>query len=188
VLKKLLVLAAPLLMALPASAGLLSFTLDQSLLDTPPGGIYQPAACQNIDGSGACVIFTGQIVFDDSDFYTLTGMQLDFDASNPDGGGVDVLDNNFGNYFFLNVPGTMGKAPASDTYSGGVFEVDVEPTAPSGDYFGTAMLQYQDSLGGSFQSNPVSFEVTVTPEPGMFALAGAGLAMFARLRRRRRVA
>jgi hypothetical protein len=172
-------------MAGTASAGLVTFNLDQSAMSSPPGGIYQPAACQNLDGSGACVIFTGEIVFTNDQLYTLTGLQLSMSPSNPDGGGVDVLDNNNENYFFDNVPGSLGLgSPAGDGYSGGIFEVDVEPAAPEGNYFGMATLQYQDGSGNPFSST-VNFEVMV-PEPGMFPLAASGLAAICGLLLRRR--
>jgi hypothetical protein len=184
--RKLLIFSAPFLLAIPASAGLLTFSLSQSVIGSPPGGFPQ-AACENQDGSGSCVIVKGEIVFDDLDVYTLTGMLIQMNSSNPDGGGVDVLDNNSENYFFDNVPGLMGQAPFSDNYGistpSGVFEVDVEPATPNGDYFGTATLQYQDSSGNPFSSAPVNFEIVV-PEPGMFSLAAIGLAMLAALRQR----
>jgi hypothetical protein len=181
--RKLLIFTAPLLLSIPASAGLITFSLAQSVKSSPPGGVYQPAACQNLDGSGACVIFSGTIVFDQSDLYSLTGLQVTMDPSNPDAG-ADVFDNNNENYFFDNVPGTMGEAPASNTYAGGIFEVDVDPATPNGDYFGTATLQYQDSSGNPFSSSPVNFEIVV-PEPGMFTLGSAGLLALAVLRKRK---
>ncbi len=182
---KLLLAASFLALALPASAdGLLMFSLNQNVILTPPGGIYQPSQCQNLDGSGACVIFSGTIAFDTLDYYSLTGMPIQMNPSNPDGG-ADVFDNNNQNYFFDNVPGTMGAAPAPSTYTGGIFEIDVAPQTPAGDYFGTATLDYQNSAGASFASAPLNFEVVVTPEPAMFVLTALGCGLMAMRRNRR---
>jgi hypothetical protein len=197
VVQKLLrALASLFLLSIPASADLL-FTLDQTGigpyltgLNSPLGGIYQPGLCQNSDGSGSCVIFSGTISTDgdESQDYTLYGLYVTMDPSNPDNGSY-VFDNTyqssfFGNDFFLNnVPGILGPDnPATDpySYSGGIFEVDVEPGASFGGYFGTAMLQYTDETDcQSLCTVSTNFEVIVNPEPGDCVLAAMGLAALA---------
>jgi hypothetical protein len=196
VLRKLLGALAPLLLTIPLSAGDLTFNLTagESPLDSPPGGFYQPGLCQNSDGSGSCVIFTGTITTggDESQDYFLDALYLTMDISNPDGGGVDVLDNTYGsgssgNYFFLTAtPGYLGPDAGQYSYSGDIFEVDVEPAAPAGDYFGIATLDYTDESDCQDPANPctvsTNFEVVV-PEPGAFLLALTGLITLAILRR-----
>lgn len=68
--------------------------------------------------------------------------------SNPDGG-ADVEDNTYQNaaqgnaYFLNNVPSLLGPDNPSapdDSYSGGLFELDIAPNTPGGNYFGTATL------------------------------------------------
>jgi hypothetical protein len=195
------VVAALLLPGVPASADLL-FSLDQTGLGTyqtglysPPGGISQPGLCQNSDGSGSCVIFSGLISTgnDESQDYSLNALYITMSPTNPDNGNY-VFDNTYlnqyyGNDFFLNnVPGTLGPdipGPTPFSYSGGVFEVDVEPGALQGDYFGMASLQYTDETDClSVCTVSTDFEVVVTPEPGVFVLAATGLAALCFWRRK----
>jgi len=176
-------------MAIPAPASLLTFNVSPAVEVTAPGGTYQPdGGCTQSGDPYYCVIFDGTIAFDTNDFYTLTGIDLVMSASNPDGG-LLVLDNtpNPGSntYFLENVPGTMGESPAPASYTGPLFEVDVAPNAPAGEYFGTATLDYTDSGGNPHTSSPVSFEVNI-PEPGMWGLVGAALAALVWFGRRRR--
>jgi len=178
-------LAALLLFAFPGWAGLIVFQLNPSLEAAPPGGLYQPLLCQNSDGSGACVIFSGTITFTNDQEYTLTDVAVQMDPGNIDGG-AQVFENDYGNYFYLNVPGTMGSGGAGTTYTGGIFEIDIASDAPLGVYLGTATLDYTDSLGDTFSSDPQAFEVDVTPEPAAWSLMAGGLA--ALLFRRRRAA
>jgi hypothetical protein len=195
--RQLIIPLAGLVLAIPTLASPIAFTLDPSVLSTLPGGVYQPADCYNLDGSGSCLLFTGTISLspdDDSDYYYLTGMQLTMDPGNPDGG-ADVFDNNLESGFFANVPGTLGGG-TGDSYTGTVFEVDVEPGAPAGAYFGTAELIGGTDPSDTDPTNPsdilatADFEVDVlaTPEPGMGMLMFAGLGAMAaagrRLRRR----
>jgi hypothetical protein len=177
-------LAALILFALPGWASLITFQLSPNLETSPPGGVYQPAVCQNQDGSGACVIFSGTIAFTDDQDYFLTGMTLNMDPGNIDGG-LKVFGNDFQNYFFLNVPGLLGPDGPSASYTDGIFEVDVAASALPGVYLGTATLDYSDSLGSPFTSAPQAFEVIVTPEPGVWRLMAGGLAAIFCARRRR---
>ncbi len=195
-------LFALLLLSAPARADSLTFTLDNNgVLYTPPGGFYQPGSCTNNDGSGFCVVFTGEITTgaDQSQDYYLNELAIAMNGSNPDGGAY-VNDNTpdqatFGNAYFLNATGNAGGILGADnftatpySYSGGVFEIDVPPYASPGVYFGTATLDYSDNNGPDCTvgcSVTASFEVVVTPEPGPFALAAGGLALIGLLRRSR---
>jgi len=196
-------LAALFWLGVPASADLL-VTLDQTGIGpygtgliTAPGGGYQPGLCQNSDGSGSCVIFSGTIATenDPTDDYFLDALYITMNPSNPDGG-LDVFDNTYnssslGNAFFLDATSNSGllgpdnPGPTQDSYSGGIFEVDVAPDTPYGDYFGTAELQYTDQVDClSLCTVSTNFEVVVAPEPGEFMLAVSGLAAIGLLRRR----
>jgi hypothetical protein len=189
-----------LLLSIPASADLI-VTLDHGgVMESPPGGFYQPGLCTNSDGSGDCVIFTGSISTggDESQNYYLESLVISMSASNPDGG-ADVNDNTpqsatSGNAFFLNatsldgVLGPLNTGSSPYSYSGGLFEVDVAPGTPSGGYFGTATLAYTNDTSCTDPSSPcftapVNFEVVV-PEPSVFGLTAAGLAVIAARRRR----
>jgi hypothetical protein len=188
------------LMSIPASADSLIFTLDQSTLYSPPGGISLPELCTNADGSGNCVIFTGTISTNDpSQDYFPDALYLTMDSSNPDGGGVNVLDNTplnnvplgdpNGNAFFLSAsgpPGILGPDnPGGNTYSGGIFEVDVLAAAAAGAYSGTATIDFTDEANCQEACTAfVPFTVVVTPEPDTLALGITGLAAFAIMRRR----
>jgi hypothetical protein len=178
-LRKLILLSASLLWAVPASADLLSFTLAQSAIQTLPGGISDPA-CQNL-ATLACVIFSGTISFTTDQDYFLDDILITMNPANPDGG-ADVTGND--NYFLDNVPGTFGpdgiQCGIDSCFTGGLFEIDVSPSAPDGIYNGTATLVATDSSG-----NPIvgpdtvqNFQVVI-PEPGMGMLMFAGLASLA---------
>jgi hypothetical protein len=182
--RKLILLSSTLLLAIPASADLLVFNLDQGAISTLPGGAFDPT-CQNL-ATLACVIFSGTISFTPDQDYFLDDIQIAISLANPDGG-ADVTGND--NYFFDNVPGTFGPAGvASGSYSGGLFEIDVDPSAPSGVYNGTATLVATDSIGASITGPDIvqSFQVDVIPEPGMATLMFAGLASLAVMGRRYR--
>jgi hypothetical protein len=180
-LSKLIVLSASLLLAIPASAaGILSFTLDQSVMQTPPGGIFDPT-CQNF-ATLNCVIFTGHLSFPTDQDYFVTDIEVIMSPANLDGG-ADVVGND--NYFQANVPGTFGPdGITSGNYSGGLFEVDVDPRTPTGIYNGMA-LEVTDSNNGSIILQQ-SFQVDVVPEPAVFTLGLAGLASLAAMGRRYR--
>ncbi len=173
-----------LFLSLPAAAGLTGFSLDYTVLTTPPGGIYQPADCRNLDGSGACVIFTGAISFSADTDYTLTGITVAMNPANPDAG-TKVFDNNGGNYFYDVVPGTLGPDGPGYSYNGGLFEVDIAQSAALGSYLGTATLQYQNAAGDALSSSPLSFQVLVTPEPAAFPVMLTALGALAAFVRRR---
>ncbi len=88
-------------------------------------------------------------------------------------------------------PGELGPDVPPDgmfSYSGGVFEVDVDPGAQPGNYFGTATLDYTDETDCTDPTSPCTvsagFEVVVTPEPGGRTLAAAGLAALVFMRHR----
>lgn len=181
--RKFILLIGPLLFAAPAAAGLISFTLDLSSISTLPGGTYNPT-CQNL-ATLECVIFTGNFAFTGDQDYYATDIDIVMDPSNPDSG-ADVVGND--NYFQGTVAGIFGPDGAGSSYSGGLFEIDVDPSSPYGVYNGTATLVATDS-----DSNPitgpdtvVSFQVDVTPEPAMGMLMVAGLASLAAIGRRYR--
>jgi hypothetical protein len=184
-LRKLILLSSSLLLAMPASADLITFTLDQSTISTLPGGTFDPT-CQNL-ATLQCVIFSGNISFTTDQDYFVYDIQIALNPANPDGG-ADVTGND--NYFQANVPGAFGPdGITSGSYSGGLFEVDVAPDTPVGIYNGTATLVATDSLGDPITGPDIvqSFQVdVVTPEPGMGMLMFAGLASLAAMGRRYR--
>jgi hypothetical protein len=183
-LRKLILLLSSLLLAIPASAGLITFTLDQSTISTLPGGTFDPT-CQN-PATLQCVIFSGAISFTTDQDYFVDDIQIAMNPANPDGG-ADVTGND--NYFLANVPGTFGPdGITSGSYSGGLFEVDVAPGTPVGIYNGTATLVATDSLGNPITGPDIvqSFQVDVIPEPGMGMLMFAGIASLAAMGRRYR--
>lgn len=188
------VLAPLALLASPAFADALIFNLDQSVLTTPPGGIFYPTGpCQNQNGDVYnCAIFTGTIssAADPANDYFLNALYVTMSPSNPDGG-ADVFDNTYDNQFYGNayflaatyLAGASLLGPdnpsGSDVYSGGIFEVDLQNNPPPGNYFGTATLAYTNETDCTDPSNPCTvsqnFDLDVIPEPSMFALAAAGV-------------
>jgi len=182
-LRKLVLLSASLLLAIPASAGLITFSLDQSTIQTYPGGIFDPT-CQNL-ATLECVIFSGAISFTTDQDYFVSDIQIAMSPANPDSGS-DVTGND--NYFLFFVPGTFGPDFASSAYLGGLFEIDVAPNTPLGIYSGTATLMATDSSGDPITGPEIvqSFQVDVIPEPGMGTLMFAGLASLAAMGRRYR--
>jgi hypothetical protein len=135
-LRKLILLSSSLLLAIPASADLITFNLDQGAISTLPGGTFD-ATCQNL-ATLDCVIFSGSISFTTDQDYFVNDIQIAMSLANPDGG-ADVSGND--NYFFVNVPGTFGPdGVTSGSFSGGLFEIDVAPDTPIGVYNGTATL------------------------------------------------
>jgi hypothetical protein len=185
--RKLIILSASLLWSIPASAGLVTFSLDQSTMDTLPGGISNPSNCAF---TTACVIFTGTISFTADQYYSIDDISVEI----PDGGSF-VTGNDL--YFQDNSPGVLGgDGTPADTlnpcgdddscYVGGLFEVDVASDAPPGIYDGTATLEATDQ-----NNNPIAgsdtvldFQVDVVPEPGMSTLMLIGLASLAAMGRR----
>jgi len=186
VFSKLILLSASLLLSVPASAGLITFSLDQSAIDTPPGGISDPSNCAF---TVSCVIFTGTLSFTIDQYYSLN----DISVSIPNGGSF-VTGNDL--YFQDNVEGVLGGdgTPAdtinpcgSDScYVGGLFEIDVASDAPPGVYAGTATLDATDQNNNTITGldTVVDFQVSVTPEPGMSTLMLSGLALLAAARKR----
>jgi hypothetical protein len=183
-LRKLILLSLGILLAIPASADLIIFSLDPGALPTLPGGVFN-AACQNL-ATLDCVIFSGTISFTTDQDYFVNDIQIAMNPADPDGG-ADVAGND--NYFFVNVPGTFGPdGITSGSYSGGLFEIDVAPNTPAGLYSGTVTLQATDSIGDPITGPAIvqNFQVDVIPEPGMATLMLAGLAPLVAVGRRYR--
>lgn len=186
---KLIILSASLLLSIPACAGLVTFSLDQSTIDTPPGGISNPSNCAF---TAACVIFSGTLSFTADQYYSIDDISIDI----PDGGSF-VTGNDL--YFQDNSPGVLGgdgtpgdtlnSCDAGDScYVGGLFEIDVAADAPPGIYDGTATLVATDQNGNPITGSDtvVDFQVDViaVPEPGMSTLMLFGLASLAAMGRR----
>lgn len=96
---------------------------------------------------------------------------------------TDTHDNNF----FANVPISLASGASSGRID--LFDITLANpgTLPLGTYSGIyGLLGGRDGGDLSAQDNlgQTDFSVTVTPEPGYLALLGAGLGMFALLRRR----
>lgn len=92
-------------------------------------------------------------------------------------------------FFFNTVIGDLigDGVTGDDTYAGPIFEVYIAPGTPVGDYSGTInILGGYDGPGdlNPLLSTAASFEVVVTPEPGVFLLTLAGLAGLAIMKRR----
>ena len=139
------------------TSGLVNFNLNPSTIQTSAGGTYSPL-CQNM-ATLDCVIFSGSISFPTNQDYFVSDIQVVMNPANPDGGAyVDGNDN----YFQLNVPGTFGPdGISSGSYSGGLFEIDVGPNAPSGVYNGTATVEATDSSGDLISvSTPFAVDVS----------------------------
>ena len=185
-LRKLILLLSTLLLATPASADLILFALDRDAISTFPGGAFN-ATCQNL-ATLDCVIFSGTISFTTDQDYFADDIQIAMSLDNPDGG-ADVTGND--NYFLETVPGTFGPdGIAGGSYSGGLFEIDVDSGAPAGIYNGTATLMATDSIGNPITGPEIvqSFQVDVNsvdsiPEPGMATLMFFGLASLAAMGR-----
>jgi hypothetical protein len=88
------------------------------------------------------------------------------------------------NAFFLNVPGDLfaDGVPLDDSYTGPIFEVFAAPATPAGAYAGTINI-----LGGNAGPDDTnvlatqSFQIVVSPEPGVLGLTLAGLLLLALL-------
>ncbi len=161
--KLLLMAAAFLLLGAPAFGGVLTLTFGPSPEIGSPGDI---------------LIFQGTITSSVDDYCCLNGLSVTFD---PPVGTYLSADPSL---FYSDVPGILF-ASNGDTYTGPIFEVSIAPDAPAGLYSGTATILGGDGDFGAF--NPLvsqSFQVEVTPEPGMLGLTLAGLATLAALARR----
>jgi hypothetical protein len=182
-LRKLILLSASLLLAIPAYADLVLYGAVPNSIQTQPGGIYNPT-CQNT-ATLECVIFNGTISFTDDQDYFVDDIGINMDPTNPDGG-LLVAGND--NYFQDNVPGLYGPSAGFTSYTGGLFEIDVPLTAPDGLYNGTATLEAYDSLGDPIIGADIiqDFQVDVVPEPSMGILMLFGVASLATVRRRYR--
>ena len=180
-----------LLLGSMCAFGDIAFSLTNTPVVTPPGGIFDPADCQS--GSLACVLFAGEVDPDPVNDIFITGIQLNF-TSAPIADPQDFLTNN-PLFFASSGPAFLPSVADSGTpFIGNIFEVDVlpvsisDPVTPFGVYQGTATL-----LGGTdpSQSNPLAsanFEIDVVPEPATFGFAALAVAMLAwRLRARHRL-
>jgi hypothetical protein len=185
-INKFILFSVSLLFAIPSSASLISFTLNNSPIQTPPGGNYDPANCQDT-ATLACVIFDGTITFTPDQDYYLLDIAIVLNPLNPDGGADVVGDDNYV-ISAVGPPATYGPdgVNGSSTYTGGLFEVDVAPNTPVGVYTGTATLEATDNAGDTINSTPQNFQINVanTPEPGMGVLMLVGLASLAAMGRR----
>src|SRR5579872_1540235 len=134
-----------LLLVLTASCafGSLQFSLSPSLLESPPGGLPN-ATCAS---GPTCLIFSGTLAGDLVNDFSINDLVIDFP-----GGGDTVLSNGdcFSSFYtacnfffgFVNVPSTgpPGTLLSTDSFTGPIFEIDVDPAIPVGLYNGTATI------------------------------------------------
>lgn len=162
-----LLVAAFLLLGAPAFGNVLTFTLNPFLEVGSPGG---------------SVTFQGTIASSEDYYCCLASISTNFDTPGNTYLSVDLSGPPFG-VFYSDVPVIL--APdSSDTYTGRIFDILIEPNTPAGLYSGTAtILDYSDDPLVS-----ADFQVDIpSPEPGMLGLTLAGLATLAALARRRRI-
>jgi hypothetical protein len=177
---KLLVLLALLLPAVPMFGQGLQMLLSPATETSTPTG---------------SVIFSGTLVDTDTDdsFLFLNDISVVFTPPADSYLSVDPTGDPTSSpntFFFNTVSGDLigDGVTGDDTYTGPIFEVYIAPDTPLGDYFGTTnILGGYDGPDADF--NPLlptaaSFEVVVTPEPGVFLLTLAGLAGLAIMKRR----
>ena len=151
----------------------IGFDITPPSIIAPPGG-FSDSNCQN--PAVMCVIFSGSITADPSVDTFVTAVQVTFNTAP-----ATLVYNPL---YFATINGFYGAG--DPIYTGGIFEIDVDPTVASGTYLGTATL-----LGGNsspFDLNPLAtanFTLIVTPEPAAAGLAGLGLAVLALSRRAR---
>jgi hypothetical protein len=165
----------PILLLLPTfAAGNIAFNVTApTAQSTLPGGSPNPNC---VNGSLSCLIFSGNIVPDVANDTYINGIQVAF---SPLSAGLASNDN----FFFANVPGFL--ASFDPTYSGPIFEIDVDTTVSLGLYTGTVTL-----LGGT--NGPAdllplaadNFSIMVTPEATTVWLTASGLLILGLLRRR----
>lgn len=158
-------------LAIPASAAL-SFTIDSPAF-MYPGGLFD-SRCQSV--SQFCLIMTGIIGSNAGDDIFINDYQATL--SSP-----FLTDDVFHGFFFTYGP--PGEFIDGDSYTGGIFEIDLSPITPLGLYTGTITLQGGSDPGAFDLIASQGFQVQVIPEPAAYILTLAGLATLAVSRRRR---
>jgi hypothetical protein len=163
-----------LLLVAPAYPSSLTFTLDQPLQNGAPGPVP--------------IIFTGTLT--DTDIiadtldpqYELDMNDISVTFSPADGNltldptGDPVSSPN--QFFTTTVNGNLFASgdPGSDTYTGPIFEVFINPAAAAGLYLGSIdILGGFSDRGATDTMATATFEINVTPEPGVVGLTLTGL-------------
>ncbi len=175
--KALIFLLLPLLAA-PAFGDLI-FTLDPAIEsgmpgDTDPFGVV-------FDGTLTDTDMSGNLLFLNDIDVTFTPPADSYLSADP-------------NFFFNNVPGVLDGTGnnADPSYTGPIFEVDIAPDTPPGAYGSPLTTDLTITILGGGDPSALnslatqSFEVDVTPEPGVAGLTIAGLLGLGILNRRRR--
>ena len=175
---------AVFLFAIAPAFGSFLFTLDQPLMSGAPGDTLIYSGTLSISPSdpplylnAACVTFSTPCDMNTSP----TPAFLAFDP----------------NFFFTTVDGFLDSGN-NFTYTGPIFSIPIDPSAPLGLYLGNATIlggaefsdfpidQNPNFPGSTFDAlGSIDFQVAVTPEPGTFGVLAAGLALFAGWARRK---
>lgn len=188
----LLLVAIALLGMSPAAFADLTAILSPTVENSWQG--VDPFTCELNGGTAPCVQFSGTITDTDTD--PLAAYIYLFDVTLVPSGDSSFFT--FDGTFFNNVPGvysddanwaTDGLGNPSNTYTGPIFGVDVDPSTPAGIYNETAQFSV---AGGTADPNynGYTFDVDFTidvPEPSTALLIPAGLVAIVAWRRRARV-
>jgi hypothetical protein len=183
-MRKFLPIAAFLFAIAPAFGSFL-FTLDQPTLSGAPGDT---------------LIFTGTLSIDplDPPAY-LNAACVTFSTACDENTSPTPAFLTFDPNFFLSTVDGFLDASNNFTYTGPIFTISIDPSAPLGLYLGNATIlggaefaDFPTDLNPNFPGSTfdplgsVDFQVVVTPEPATFGVLAAGLVFLAGLARRRR--
>jgi MYXO-CTERM domain-containing protein len=166
-------------------------TFSPSTVSYPPS--LDASTCQSNGGALPCIAFTGAITDTDMDdsLITLSDFAVTFNGM---GSTYLTADNTFYNDAAGLLVGDPNAAtdgnPFSNTYSGPIFGLDINPATPGGTYAGSIQISGYNLTNDPGETDELvlgqqTFTVQVAPEPFTFGLTAAGLLALAASRRRR---